>query len=84
MQGGQSGLLDLVGLTRNGQSRALLVETSLWKCRSKRRLIGLLLTDMLVLLERRGAEKYSLYRPVRPAVTLYWFSTDPMSECTYI
>lgn len=71
MQGGQSGLLDLVGLTRTGQPRILLLETPLWKCRSKRRLTGLLLTDMIVLLEeerRGGGEKYSLYRPVRLAI----------------
>lgn len=55
--------LDLVGITKNGTPRMLLFEGELWKCKSKRSLTGLLLTDMILLLEADGC-RYRLYREV--------------------
>lgn len=56
-------IFQLVGRTRQNVNRVLLLEGRLVKGRSKKRLLGLLLSDMLVLLLEHGGGKYALYRP---------------------
>lgn len=57
--------LELLGETKNGGERRILWEGTLWKCKSKRKLVGLLLTDMILILEASSAGRYSLYVQVR-------------------
>jgi len=59
--------LHLTGLTRKGERRRVLLETTLFKCKSQRALVGLLLSDLILLLEQRGS-KFYLYRAVPPSL----------------
>lgn len=54
---------DISGMTKSGQHRKLFLRQSLWKCKSKRQLTCLILSDMLMLLEEKHS-KYHFYRQV--------------------
>lgn len=66
-------------MTKQGVPRMLLLEAELCKCRSKRKLLGLLLTDMIVLLEADGS-KYRLYRQVARSLARDWIGS-PIDLC---
>lgn len=74
--------LELLGQTKNGSERRILWEGILWKCKSKRKLIGLLLTDMILILESSSAGRYSLY--VQVSLHFLLVFTLHVSLCLWI